>query len=84
MLWTILSSFVVGVTSEILEEERSSRSILSFLFGSPTPSTPIAVILGSYSVKETHVVDLTGGDCQLSFPPLPDDVFGCLTPLCTW
>ena len=72
----IVASLIVQVSSHILSSERSHRSILSFLFGSPPPSTPIAVIVGSYSLKETHVVDLTGGECQLSFPPLPDDVFG--------
>ena len=67
----VMASLIAAATST-----RDSRSILSFLFGSPPPPTPIAVIVGSYSLKETHVVDLTGGGCQLSFPPLPDDVFG--------
>ena len=64
------------VASKELSSSREEKSILSFFFGSPPPSRPIAVIVGSYSMKETNIVDLTGGQCQLSFPSLPDDVFG--------
>ena len=73
-LTMVIISPIVG--SKELSSKRDEKSILSFFFGSPPPSRPIAVIVGSYSMKETNIVDLTGGECQLSFPSLPDDVFG--------